>query len=236
MKKYQIIKRTIGDAISEHGFKYMGADANSWTFLGESEGIKQYIRIEQDRWSHDQAQLVLVTDAYGIVPKTIDSGSFDNENEFIQLMEKFKETLLNGGFKVLEELSIPITTIYPTIDLYKELYQSHMELAKACKEKYQINDEESERILSNLVEILDTIETKDFERRKKDFLIIAAYIGDCIIIKEFGGYWEWTDCNTCVISDVKGKYGSNILNDTIAFWRLGLSDKIKGRYEFFKKY
>lgn len=101
-------------------------------------------------------------------------------------MEKFKETLLNEGFKIVEELSVPITTIYPTIDLYKELYQNHMELAKACKKKYQINDEESENVLNNLIEILDTIETKDYECCKKDFLMIAAYIGDYIIIKECG--------------------------------------------------
>lgn len=236
MKKYLMIKRTIGDAISKHGFKYVGADANSWTFLREAEGVKQYIRIEQSRWFHDQAQLVLVTDAYGIIPKTIDSGSFDNETEFIQLMEKFKETLLNEGFKVLEELSVPITTIYPTIDLYKELYQNHMELAKACKEKYQINDEESENVLNNLIEILDTIEIKDFECRKRDFLMIAAYIGENIIIKECGGYWERTDYNTCVISDVKNKYCSNILNDILHFWRLGLSNEIKIGYEFYKNH
>ena len=169
MRKYKYIKKYVGDPLKSEGFRYDGFESGGiWTFCRRKGDVTQIVRICQERFLGNMAEVILSTDAYGQLPKTIAWSSYDNEEEFEAAAKKFYEKIKSEGLELLEKMSVPVTEIRPTAEAERYLFENHEELCWEYKDKLCASFPRM---------IWEEHENENFETFKRDLIGIAAVYG-----------------------------------------------------------
>jgi hypothetical protein len=246
MNKIKEIKKIIGYAVAPYGFSVDFSDRNEGVhFIRERGDLKQIINIQI---VHSKfLALKFNTNAYQ--QRTIDGSEFspekksdflypgipipaewwqwNNDAEFIDILNTFKNIILEHGLKALEEISVPSTEIRPTIQADWELYQNHKELNRNYRITLGIENESSTRkVVEKIHEVILKTRNQDFKEVEPMLIGLAAVYGEELIARR-GGEWQWREDfdKICWIDKMhEGVGGTYPLNDIIGYWREGMND------------
>lgn len=243
MNKIEKINKIIGDSIFSHGFKIYNSDKNEGIrFVRERGDLKQFIDVQIIHSKY--LALKFNTNAYQ--QKTIDGSEFypdkkvtylypglpipkewwlwNNEEEFVDILNTFKDIILERGLNALEEISAPSTEKRPTEKTNLELFQKHSDLNREYRILMGIENETSTRkVLEKINEVIQEYKNKDFKEIENNLVGLAAVYGEELISRR-GGEWQWREDygNICWIDKMRGDIsGTYPLNDIIYHWREG---------------
>lgn len=231
MRKYKYIKKYVGDPLKSEGFRYDGFESGGiWTFCRRKGDVTQSVRICQERFLGNMAEVILSTDAYGQLPKTIAWSSYDNEEEFEAAAKKFYEKIKSEGLELLEKMSVPVTEIRPTAEAERYLFENHEELCWEYKDKLQIGDRKAEGMMEKIITFMKEHENENFETFKRDLIGIAAVYGG-IYEEKCQAKWRWYDEGTRTWMEI-GNKACYPLEEIIFCWRDREYDFLWERYQY----
>lgn len=198
IKKTKTIKQYFGDVIKEEGFEYSGADALTWNFFREREGIRQEIILMQHRFFPNQIKLIFYTGVIGwgdVEPRDFleeyrskEFWEYESEQELAGILQEFTEIVRKYGLDMLERMLTPKDPIYVTPEMHQCLYESYESLVPSVCLKYDFHQTGVEGIKDIMQRIYQT-KDKEFEE-VKEFLIEMAVLFTKIFQDELGGWLE----------------------------------------------
>lgn len=225
--KTKMIKKYFGDVIKEEGFEYSGADAWTWNFFRKKENVKQEIIIMRHRFFSNQIKLIFFTGVYGWGDqeprdfveqyKHKEFWEYNSEEEFITILQEFAEIVKKHGLDMLERMSTPKDSIYPTLEMNQCLFESYESLvAKVCL-KYNFH-KTGEEGLKDISMRLYQNKDKEFEE-VKEFLIEMAVLYIKIIKDDLGGSLMFKN-DMCMLGNIGvNKLLALPLADVLSIWK-----------------
>lgn len=213
--KTKTIKKYFGDVIREEGFEYSGADALTWNFFREREGIRQEVILMQHRFFSNQIKLIFYTGVIGWGDVELrdfleeyrdkEFWEYGSEQELAGILQEFTEIVMKHGLDMLERMLTPKDPIYVTPEMEQCLYESYESLAPRVCLKYGFHQTGAEGIRDILQRIYQN-KDKEFEE-VKEFLIEMAVLFTNIFKDELGGRLV-RGHNVCHLSDIGPTKGS----------------------------
>lgn len=232
MNRSQQIKKIIGEAIVERGFEFAGnfkdGYVHGWSFKRRDGDLVQYITIPV---ISDVIRLELSTNAYGqreVFAHTLiesdfsdyDHGLvFDGDKEFKEILELYRDIILEKSPEVFERISKPASEAAPRKETHLKLYNDHDALNAEYRAKYGLEETESTMtLIKKLSETILATTDKKFSEVEEMLVGLAAVYADQLILK-CGGEWQWNEeFNTCTIKKVNGIRSANPLLRMITYW------------------
>jgi hypothetical protein len=247
VQKIQLIKKVLENKFAHFGFTFLGSTHRGlWEFRKIIQNdIEQYIRIYLDRHvkhfvyldiSSKYAHGVRVKD-FAPEPKYANKQhwEFNDENEFIGILQEMGEIIEKYGLKKLDEISVSPYRFEPTEAMYKRLYEKHEELSVNFKKKHDINESITlKQSLDFIVKLLTTDGEKIYDDDTKEMLLeVAAFYGEQMI-KRYSGNWEWHEkARRCAIGNMKHLSSiSFVLHNIVQAWENASSKILTDDYEF----
>lgn len=173
MNRTKEIKRIIGNAVKEAGFKYLRLDNGIvWIFSREINDVEEHVLIQQHTKYQKEYKLLFSTTARGngrleigdILTEYADTKYWpaETDEEFIKLMEWFTDFIKEHGLSVLNEMLIEKSDSFETPERKLWFKENREELIRKYESKYHI--------LSNgsSYEKLHHIDDVLYENRKVD--------------------------------------------------------------------
>lgn len=224
MNNHKHMKKIIGEALKEYGFMYQSMGAHGCKFVKEGEERKQEIYIDTIRKHKNMVRMIFHTNAYGqkevYVHRLVPSGykgmngigfwEWTKEEEFIRIMELFREIILERGLETLEKISMPTTEERPKPETEKRLYERRESLNKEYRKRLGLKEDsrKEQALLMIYKEIIKT-RKEEFSKIEEDLIGLAAVYGE-ELIRQCNGEWEWTG-NACIIKGI-GREGKGVKN------------------------
>ena len=233
MNRSQQVKKIIGEAIAERGFEFAGnfkdGYVHGWSFKRSDGDLIQYITIPI---IDDVIRLGLSTNAPGqrdvFAHRLIESDFssynnglvFDNDTEFKQILELYRDIILEKSPEVFERISKPSSEAAPRKETYLKLYQDHNALNAEYRAKYGLEETKSTMtLIKKLSETILATTDKKFSEVEDMLVGLAAVYSDQFILK-CSGEWEWNDkFNSCIIDKIHGNRCVNPLVRMINYWK-----------------
>jgi len=239
MKENEIIQSIIGEAIKSYGFYLLGCDSDlehdtiTWTFMNKKEDLEQNITIRMK--SRRELKLTFMTNAFGQRPIYAEDLTKDNkgrisglwcyvyndEQEFVKLIEYFKTVVFDYGFDALERISVPTTETRPTKEMDRYLYENHEELNKRYRVIFNIDESTTHEEIFRIVhDYISETQGQVFEQLKETLIGLAAIVGT-EYANVSNGDWLWDSSkNICWVTK-KEKYPTMMypLSTVINLWR-----------------
>lgn len=163
--------------------------------------------------------------------------SYNNEEEFKQILSEFVGIIITYGLDELKKLSIE-EKVYPTVEMAGKLIQSSEELSRKFIVEHNINEEDGvrENILKGFEILLERIrETyqKPYETVQDMLVEVTAFLGE-MLKKELGGAWVQNEILPSMVS-LKGLntyYRQEIipLANIVWAWKIQNLERTKQEY------
>lgn len=231
IQKGKLIQKYIGEGIAPFKFTYQGRKGDSWIFEKEFRGVIQTISLYEYRFGKNMISFDLYTNVPGnelvqaIDIQDIEFNSempgfwkYEDEEEFIKILEVMKDILIKKGMRILNQLSKrPEMTL--TNEMYRELYFNHSDLAEKYQNEMELKvGEFNETYIEEWFEIIkkrvEILQKGKFEDAKEEIVEMAAFLGEQIR-NALGGEWgryidEKSNFESCFLVDVRSEDNSNV--------------------------
>lgn len=209
------VQAVIGTALEELGFEKEKFDRYSYSYSRKKESVIQSIIVLRNPYEKNSVKVIFQTNAYGqkqkefedFVPGVLqDEWKYETADEFIAIMQQFKEWILQYGLDILEQISIPTSDVCPKPETNRYLYEHHEELNEQYRIMLQINETDEKRVvLQKLYQEVRRLHREvEFQEAERELIGIAAVYAHTLCL--FGkGQWTWDDTNSmCVIHKIAG--------------------------------
>lgn len=213
MNKSKLIKKYVGDEIKREGFAYVGFSGGTWNFSRREGNIKQEIIIIQHRFFSNQVKLVFNTGVYGwgdqelrnFIPqyKNHEFWNYESEEDYIEILRLFSKIIFEYGLDILEKMSKPRNSIYPTPELNKYLYEYYMNNCENIDRLFYDRDCKIE--IEEISRILFEYKNEDFINLQELLIKLAARYTRAIQ-NVLGGELILED-NKCILKKIGNKQG-----------------------------
>ena len=204
-EKTKLIEEILGKYLKKQGYIYNGYtySVKGWRYTKTKDNVNCMITIDE---YGNAIRLWLSTDAYMqglITDKEIVSeenynanifGFWDytNKEDFKKILEIYKDALDNKGLALLEQISHHYTSIRPTADMHKYLYENHEYLNKTYRSLFDLPVKEFDEnfigdFLNNKLEKMNNLGSEEII---SNLLGLAAIYGDTLV-QNLKGEWIW---------------------------------------------
>ncbi|WP_367565178.1 hypothetical protein [Lacrimispora sp.] len=246
MNRIKMIEKIIGEAIVSYGFRVEYTDEEGVDFIRERGDLKQfiYVYIENNllllkyktntyrQLSVNEANLFLPEEsfAYGIFdfPMPASPWVWNDEEEFVDILNTFKNEILTDGLRELQELS-EVHFPEAMVQTNRELYENHKELDLRYRNLLKIDHSTPTLLVVDTIreEILK-IRDYNFEEVRPILIGLAAIYAEELVVHREEWQWEF-DNKSCWISTKGGRIGGRYrrtypLNEIIGYWSYNDND------------
>ena len=227
LNRGKIIRKCVGEGLSDLGFLYGGCDAgDTWVFERKQGELIWYVYIYVYRFDRWQVTFHFNTNVPGNLPvmagqvKGVRGNGdmkgywrFHDEESLTRVLEEMVRVIRIKGIQMLEELSVPKDiTPFDNVknEMYHELYLHHTELAEAFIQRTGMiatdyDGENLKRWFDYIDSRIEEMSRREYEDADQQELTeIAAFLGEQIV-KYKGGMWKFWDNerNVVVITYMK---------------------------------
>ena len=196
MERKKIVKEILGKELERLGFVY-----EKGSYVRRKKGIKQYIKVGEERFTRNHAKMFFDTNAYGQKTKELEefvpgilqeSWEYQTEEEYRAIIMQFKEWTLAYGLEQLEKMSVPTTEERPKPETNRYLYEHHEELTREYLKKMGMEDAEAWEVLFALQDEMEKLRGLPFQEVEQTLVGLAAVCGHCMCLLG-KGTWYWKE-------------------------------------------
>lgn len=222
LNRGKIIRKCVGEGLSDLGFLYGGCDAgDTWVFERKQGELIWYVYIYVYRFDRWQVTFHFNTNVPGNLPvmagqvKGVRGNGdmkgywrFHDEESLTRVLEEMVRVIRIKGIQMLEELSVPPKVTSYDNKMHSELYLHHKELAEAFVERTGMiatgyDGDNLKRWFDYIDSRIEEMNRGEYDdAAKKELTEIAAFLGEQIE-KYKGGVWKLVNNETVFITYMK---------------------------------
>jgi len=236
----KIIQNVLVKKLEPYGFMYDSYVCRRWILKKTLEnGVEQYITVAGDPHSNDiRLEMNTSVDPRGISVEQSDERiklmnylSFSNDDEFIHILERYSDFIIDYGLKKLDEISVQLFKFFPDYEMYLYLYENNKKLENEFIFSNNLNNECS--LEEGYTVIKRIIEEEKFDSESKQRLLRCVAFFSNNIINTFGGNWEWNNRNKdCTVNYINEIWNPKDFLMIIALaWQESKYDRLEKTYE-----
>lgn len=215
MKKKKIIQEIMGSELEPLGFAYENDNGQFYTYIRWKEEVKQAITICNERFTRNYLKMYFSTSAYGQKMKELEdfvpgimqeSWKYENEEEFREIVEQFRDWTLSYGLEVLEKMSVPTTEKRPKPETNRYLYEHHERLNEEYLRSKDLVGKDSIDVVFAIQDTIKELRTQSFNEAESTLIMLAAAFAHNMCLHGVGE-WTWDEeyqvCEVLNVGEVK---------------------------------
>ena len=193
MNKSKVIKDIMGDLFIKRGFSYK-TETNMWVFEREhqnkaGETINQQVYVQKSTFEK-ALHFRMYTNAYGrglveahdIAQNNEYIHPYENDQEFIDVINYFAQLMESKGFDFLEQHSEPTVMDRPTESQQEQLYQNHKSLSGDFVNRHQIDlDCDQGQLVETVFSIVDLHKNDPYKNIVDRLIELSAFYGEWLV-------------------------------------------------------